>query len=133
VTEVVIPRAVALPEVGQVVTVRGATWAVRRRATARVRKSIAADAWRQLQHAVTLQSAQEDRLRHEMRVAWELEQGRSALAHRGLPEQIYPDGVDGPNRLAAFIDALRWGAIPSPMTERSRRRYAAAPVSSPTS
>ncbi|QVT81499.1 hypothetical protein ENKNEFLB_03909 [Nocardioides aquaticus] len=42
---------------------------------------------------------------------WELELGRSALAHRGLPDEIEPSRFDDPNRLAAFVDALRWGAI----------------------
>lgn len=113
VTEVVIPRAAAVPEVGQIVTVRGANWAVVDVQQQGLGRSSADDASAQLQHAVTLQSVQENRLGHELRVVWELEQGRSALAHRGLPEEIDPDKFDDPNRLAAFIDALRWGAITS--------------------
>ncbi len=35
------------------------------------------DAQQQLQHAVSLQSVEDDRLGHEMRVVWELEPGRS--------------------------------------------------------
>ena len=112
VTEVVIPRA-AVPEVGQIVTVRGANWAVVDVQQQGLGRSTADDATAQLQHAVTLQSVQEDRLGHELRVVWELEQGRSALAHRGLPDEIDPARFDDPNRLAAFIDALRWGAITS--------------------
>ncbi|WP_345461374.1 DISARM system SNF2-like helicase DrmD [Nocardioides marinquilinus] len=112
-TEVVVPRAAAVPEVGQIVTVRGANWAVVDVQQQGLGRSTADDAATQLQHAVTLQSVQEDRLGHELRVVWELEQGRSALAHRGLPEVIDPDKFDDPNRLAAFVDALRWGAITS--------------------
>ncbi|WP_346995663.1 DISARM system SNF2-like helicase DrmD [Dietzia sp. SLG310A2-38A2] len=111
-TEVVIPPA-AVPEVGQIVTVRGANWAVVDVQQQGLGRSTADDAAAQLQHAVTLQSVQEDRLGHELKVVWELEQGRSALAHLGLPEGIDPEKFDDPNRLAAFIDALRWGAITS--------------------
>ncbi len=111
-TEVVIPPA-AVPEVGQIVTVRGANWAVVDVQQQGLGRSTADDAAAQLQHAVTLQSLQEDRLGHELRVVWELEQGRGALAHLGLPEEIDPAKFDDPNRLAAFIDALRWGAITS--------------------
>ncbi|MBB0995379.1 DEAD/DEAH box helicase family protein [Dietzia sp. SLG510A3-3B2-2] len=107
-----IPPA-AVPEVGQIVTVRGANWAVVDVQQQGLGRSTADDAAAQLQHAVTLQSVQEDRLGHELRVVWELEQGRSALAHLGLPENIDPEKFDDPNRLAAFIDALRWGAITS--------------------
>lgn len=107
-----IPSA-AVPEVGQIVTVRGANWAVVDIQQQGLGRSTADDATAQLQHAVTLQSVQEDRLGHELRVVWELEQGRSALAHRGLPEDIDPTRFDDPNKLAAFIDALRWGAITS--------------------
>lgn len=111
-TELVIPPA-AVPEVGEIVTVRGANWAVVDVQQQGLGRSTADDAAAQLQHAVTLQSLQEDRLGHELRVVWELEQGRSALAHLGLPEEIDPAKFDDPNRLAAFIDALRWGAITS--------------------
>ncbi|MFJ6096605.1 DISARM system SNF2-like helicase DrmD [Williamsia muralis] len=94
-------------------TVRGANWAVAEVQQQGLGRSSADDAIAQLQHAVTLQCVDEDRLGHEIRVVWELELGRSALAHRGLPEQVDPDRFDDPNKLAAFIDALRWGAITS--------------------
>lgn len=111
-TELVIPPA-AVPEVGEIVTVRAANWAVVDVQQQGLGRSAADDAAAQLQHAVTLQSLQEDRLGHELRVVWELEQGRSALTHLGLPEKIDPAKFDDPNKLAAFIDALRWGAITS--------------------
>lgn len=111
-TEVVNSPA-AVPEVGQIVTVRGANWAVVDVQQQGLGRSTADDAAAQLQHAVTLQSLQEDRLGHEIRVVWELELGRIVLAHLGLPEEIDPARLDDPNRLAAFIDALRWGAITS--------------------
>ena len=97
VTEVVTPRA-AVPEVGQIVTVRGANWAVVDVQQQGLGRSTADDATAQLQHAVTLQSVQEDRLGHELRVVWELEQGRSALAHRGLPDEIDPAQLRRPQQ-----------------------------------
>lgn len=100
-----------MPEVGQIVTVRGSNWAVVEVRQQGLTRSSADDASTQLQHAVTLQSVEEDRLGQELRVVWELEPGRSALAHRGLPTEISADRFDDPNKLAAFVDALRWGAI----------------------
>ncbi|MGH3997620.1 MAG: DISARM system SNF2-like helicase DrmD [Pseudonocardiaceae bacterium] len=102
-----------VPELGQIVTVRGSNWAVTDVNQQGLGRSSADDAVPHLQHAVTLQSVDEDRLGHELRVVWELEQGRSARAHRGLPTDIDPTRFDDPNKLAAFIDALRWGAITS--------------------
>ncbi|WP_210438814.1 DISARM system SNF2-like helicase DrmD [Nocardioides xinjiangensis] len=103
----------AIPEIGQIVTVRGANWAVTDVTQQGLTRSSADDAVQQLQHAVSLQSVEDDRLGHELRVVWELEPGRSASAHRGLPEKIDPERFDDPNKLAAFVDALRWGAITS--------------------
>jgi superfamily II DNA or RNA helicase len=102
-----------VPEIGQIVTVRGANWAVTEVQQQGLARSSADDALQQLQHAVTLQSVEDDRLGHELRVVWELEHGRSSSAHRGLPTQIDPKRFDDPNKLAAFVDALRWGAITS--------------------
>lgn len=103
--------AVQVPDVGQIVVVRGANWVVTDVQQQSLGRSSADDALQELQNAVTLQSVEEDRLGHELRVIWELEQGRSFNAARGLPTEIDPDKFDDPNRLAAFIDALRWGAI----------------------
>lgn len=102
-----------MPEVGQIVSVRGATWAVVDVQQQSLPRSAQDDALGQLQHAVTLQSLEDDRLGHELRVVWELEQGRNLRAARGLPTDIDPNKFDDPNRLAAFVDALRWGAITS--------------------
>lgn len=102
-----------VPEIGQIVTVRGANWAVTDVQQQGLTRSSADDAVQQLQHAVTLQSVEDDRLGHELRVVWELEQGRRAQAHRGLPTEIDAKRFDDPTKLAAFVDALRWGAITS--------------------
>ena len=102
-----------VPDVGQIAIVRGATWSVTDVQPQGLPRSGADDAVVGLQHAVTLQSLEEDRLGQELRVVWELEPGRSLRPDLGLPSEIKPDAFDEPTRLAAFIDALRWGAITS--------------------
>ena len=44
----------------------------------------------------------------ELQVIWELEPGTTVHEKSTLPN---PDLFDGPKRLQAFIDAVRWGAI----------------------
>ncbi|SDF06750.1 Superfamily II DNA/RNA helicases, SNF2 family [Blastococcus aurantiacus] len=107
------PDTRSVPEPGQIAMVRGATWAVTDVRVQGLPRSGADDATTGLQHAVTLQSLEEDRLGQELQVVWELEQGRSLRPELGLPTSIDPDRFDDPGRLAAFIDALRWGAITS--------------------
>ena len=102
-----------VPEPGQIAMVRGATWAVTEVRVQGLPRSGADDSTVGLEHAVTLQSLDEDRLGEELQVVWELEQGRSLRPELGLPGSIDPQLFDAPSRLAAFIDALRWGAITS--------------------
>ena len=102
-----------VPEVGQIVAVRGASWAVTEVLQQSLPRSAHDDAVHQLQHAVTLQSVDDDRLGDELRVVWELEPGRSLRPPQELPTTIDPKRFDPPERLAAFIDALRWGAVTS--------------------
>lgn len=103
----------AVPEVGQIVAVRGANWAVTDVHQQTLPRSAHDDAVRQLQHAVTLQSVEDDRLGEELRVVWELEPGRRLKPPQDLPTNIDAGKFDLPERLAAFIDALRWGAVTS--------------------
>lgn len=104
---------VEVPELGQIVTVRGATWAVTDVQQQTLPRSAQDDAQQQLQHAVTLQSMAEDRFGEELRVVWELEPGRKLTPPQSLPNHLDPDRFDDPAKLAAFIDALRWGAVTS--------------------
>lgn len=67
----------------------------------------------QLTHVTTLQSLDEDRLGEELAVVWELEVGHTVAPDQGLPETIGADSFDDPNTLAAFVDAVRWGAVTS--------------------
>ncbi|MFA5607149.1 MAG: DISARM system SNF2-like helicase DrmD [Leucobacter sp.] len=105
--------APSLPEPGQVVEVRGATWAVANVAAQGLPRSPADDTAAQLNHIVDLQSLDEDRLGQQLSVIWELEVGQTVTPAQGLPEHINPDGFDEPITLAGFIDAMRWGAVTS--------------------
>ena len=101
------------PEPGQVVEVRGSSWAVANVQVQGLPRSPADEASAQLNHVVELQSLDEDRLGEQLSVIWELEVGQTVTPAQGLPEKINPDGFDDPLALAGFIDAMRWGAVTS--------------------
>jgi superfamily II DNA or RNA helicase len=105
--------APSLPEPGQVVEVRGSTWAVANVQAQGLPLSPADDATVQLNHVVDLQSLDEDRLGEQLSVIWELEVGQTVTPAQGLPDHLNPDGFDDPVTLAGFIDAMRWGAVTS--------------------
>ncbi len=102
-----------VPEPGQVVNVRGSTWAVSSVRQQGLPRSPADETTAGLSHAVSLQSLEEDRLGQELTVVWELEVGHTVAPDQGLPEEIGPNGFDDPTTLAAFVDAVRWGAVTS--------------------
>ena len=101
------------PEPGQVVNVRGSTWAVADVRRQGLPRSPADEGTPGLTHVVSLQSLEEDRLGEELAVVWELEVGHTVAPDQGLPEAVTADGFDDPNTLAAFVDAVRWGAVTS--------------------
>lgn len=103
----------ALPEPGQVVEVRGSTWAVANVQAQGLPRSPADDSTAGLSHIVDLQSLDEDRLNETLSVVWELEVGHTVSPAQGLPDQISPEAFDDPDTLAGFIDAMRWGAVTS--------------------
>lgn len=102
-----------LPEPGQVVEVRGSTWAVANVQAQGLPRSPADELTASLSHVVDLQSLDEDRLGEQLAVVWELEVGHTVTPAQGLPDIIHPDGFDEPTTLAGFIDAMRWGAVTS--------------------
>ena len=59
-------------------------------------------------HLVTLSSIEDDGLGETLQVIWELEPGVSIDERVGLPEV---KGFDPPERLDAFLNAVRWGAV----------------------
>jgi len=95
------------------VEVRGSTWAVAQVQQQGLPRSPADEAVAELNHAVTLQALDEDRLGEELTVVWELEVGHTVTPAQGLPTQINLDAFDDPNTLAGFVDAMRWGAVTS--------------------
>ncbi len=105
--------ASVLPEPGQVVEVRGSTWAVANVQAQGLPRSPADEAIAHLNHVVDLQSLDEDRLGEQLSVVWELEVGQTVTPAQGLPEHIHPEGFDDPVTLAGFVDAMRWGAVTS--------------------
>ena len=102
-----------MPEQGQVVNVRGSNWAVADVRQQGLPRSPADEGTAGLTHVVDLQSLEEDRLGEELSVVWELEVGHTVAPDQGLPESISADRFDDPNTLAAFVDAVRWGAVTS--------------------
>lgn len=106
-------RLPTVPEPGQVVEVRGSTWAVANVQAQGLPRSPADEATAQLSHVVDLQSLDEDRLGEQLSVVWELEVGHTVTPAQGLPDVIYADAFDEPATLAGFIDAMRWGAVTS--------------------
>jgi hypothetical protein len=107
------PKAPPRPDPGQVVEVRGSTWAVANVQAQGLPRSPADESTAQLNHIVDLQSLDEDRLGQQLSVVWELEVGHTVTPAQGLPEMIHPEGFDDPVTLAGFIDAMRWGAVTS--------------------
>ena len=77
-----------LPDPGQVVEVRGSTWAVANIQTQGLPRSPADENTSRLSHKVELQCLDEDRLGEQLSVIWELELGQSVTPPQGLPEQI---------------------------------------------
>ena len=61
---------------------------------------------------VSLQSVEEGRYGQTLDVLWEIEAGRQTLPEGALPE-IAAGGLDAPEQLAAFLDAVRWSAVTS--------------------
>ena len=59
------------------------------------------------QHLSTLASVEDDGLGEELQVVWEIEPGARVIEKVALPE---PTGFDPPDKLDAFLDAVRWGA-----------------------
>ena len=105
--------APSVPEPGQVVAVRGSTWAVADVRAQGLPRSPADESSSRLSHVVELQSLDEDRLGEQLSVIWELEVGQTVTPPQGLPEHIYANTFDDPATLAGFVDAMRWGAVTS--------------------
>jgi hypothetical protein len=88
------------PTAGALVEVRGQRWVV---------SDVEAGERSTL---VALQSVEDGRYGETLDVIWEIEPGRRVLPTGSLPE-VTEGGFDPPERLAAFLDAVRWSAVTS--------------------
>lgn len=92
-----------LPEPGQLVEVRRRQWVV-----TDVSAGVLTNSTLEEQHLVSLSSLDEDFSGDELQVIWQLEAGAQVLEKAGLPSVT---GWDSTERLEAFLDAVRWGAV----------------------
>jgi SNF2 family DNA or RNA helicase len=96
-----------LPESGQLVNVRSRRWVVGEVQSGTLPPPPLQPVPDKPQHLVSLISVEDDALGEELQVVWEIEPGASVIEKVSLPE---PNGFDPPDRLDAFLDAVRWGA-----------------------
>lgn len=91
-----------IPEPGQLVEVRRRQWVVADIGGGSLPLTGRAE------HIVTLSSLDEDAAGEEIQVVWQLEPGAKVIEKAGLPSIT---GWDSDDRLEAFLDAVRWGAV----------------------
>lgn len=101
-----------IPEKGQLVVVRDRHWVVAEVAAGSVPVDEVAAVDAGVHHLVSLVSVEDDGNADDLQVVWEIEPGSEILETATLPEPK-EGGFDDPNRLAAFLDAVRWGAVTS--------------------
>ena len=102
-------NTVNIPEQGQIVTVRQRRFVVTDVLPSTLPPSPLSPQT-DPQHLLTLNSIEDDALGETLQVVWELEPGARVSEKVDLPE---PTGFDPPERLDAFLDAVRWGAVAS--------------------
>jgi superfamily II DNA or RNA helicase len=88
----------AEPEIGSLVEVRGHRWVV-------------GTVDRAASTLLELQSVEDGRYGETLTVVWQVEPGARVLPAGSLPD--IDGGFDPPEHLAAFLDAVRWGAVTS--------------------
>lgn len=103
----------AIPEIGQLVRVRGQQWVVSDVSSASLAEDELSTTRLAGRTLATLTSLSEDDLGEELSVIWEVEPGRKIIPAGGLPEVPDPDQWDDPQTLGALLDAVRWGTVAS--------------------
>ncbi len=96
-----------VPESGQLVSVRSRHWMVSEVSKSALPPPPLVPTSEPPQHLVSMLSVEDDALGEELQVVWEIEPGAMVVEKVALPE---PTGFDAPDRLDAFLDAVRWGA-----------------------
>lgn len=100
-----------LPKRGELVRVRDRHWLVVDVIASSSPPAVDRESGRS-DHLVILSSVDDDGLSDELHVFWELEGDARVLERATLPTP-QRDRLDDPERLAAFLDAVRWGAVAS--------------------
>lgn len=98
----------ALPQIGQLVSVRGRSYAVSDIVASTLVQMDAPLGEGASTHLINLSSVEDDGEGESLQVIWECEPGARALEAASLPE---PTGFDDPKQLEAFLDAVNWGAV----------------------
>lgn len=100
---------VRIPEQGQIITVRQRRYVV---TDVLLRALLPSPLYgrAELQHLISLDSIEDDGLSESLQAIWELGPGAQISETTKLPE---PVGFDPPERLEAFLDTVRLGAIAS--------------------
>ena len=96
-----------VPEQGQLVQVRSRQWVVNNVKPSSLPAVALKPEFAGPQNLLTLSSVEDDGLGEELQVVWEIEPGARVIEKVALPE---PTGFDAPDKLDAFLDAVRWGA-----------------------
>lgn len=99
---------VVVPELGQVVRCRDRIWAVNEVTPSSL--PIDPISGTRPQHLVRMSSLEDDGFGDELTVIWEIESGTQVIPHQELPRPEL-GRLDPPERLEAFLDAVRWGAV----------------------
>ena len=99
--------ATSLPEQGQLVSVRSRQWLVNDVRPSTLQPPALKPTFSGPQHLLILSSFEDNGLGEELQVIWEIEPGAKVIEKVALPE---PSGFDPPDKLDAFLDAVRWGA-----------------------
>ena len=102
-----------LPDVGQMVRVRGQHWVVSDVSGSTLPPDVLATRGGAGHTLVRLSNVEDHGLGDELDVIWEVEPGREILDVATLPDLVPGDQADDPARLQAFLDAVRWGAVAS--------------------
>jgi len=107
----VVSESIGIPEQGQIVTVRQRRYIVVDVLSSTLPiQPLSTQSYREGHHLLTLNCIEDDALGETIQVFWELEPGTNIEEKIGLPQ---PDGFDAPERLDAFMNAVRWGAVSS--------------------
>src|SRR5262245_59220498 len=106
------PGLIAVPEVASLVRLRDRHCVVTNVETSTQPLDLFADSDTEAQDIVQASSVEDDGFGDELTVVWQIEPGAEVLPKATLP-RLTTERLDDPDRLDAFLDAVRWGAVAS--------------------